>query len=349
MDDLGDRTGREPRDGTAEARAPEPPSFARGRRKVIPVAKRLALREYLPLAGWTAAWLMIGLAIGHADAVRLLAANTFVQAARALLTMEVVQVLARRVSSDKQVFKASRQLALRIDLRALAACALAIALLVGFFYARGMGEAAAMIAIVSLALPARHPGALFVAKRDRDVMWRLGAAVTSVAGAAAVFLFGLHWTAAAAVLALREWGGLAATLLLAPQRRGPSRIVSEVLEFREAASRTESSARRRLSYRMMKSLFGVVLGPFGNLAARTGRGAGGLDSKIAKLIPRSRPGMVLLTGGTTLAATILLSVSREPASIMGAAALTRIAASGGAALLWWDYAEDRDDEEDDED
>jgi hypothetical protein len=48
---------------------------------------------------------------------------------------------------------------------------------------------------------------------------------------------------------------------------------------------------------------------------------------------------------------VLLSISREPAAIMGAAALTRIAASGGASLIWWNYGQERievhDDDEDD--
>lgn len=347
MDDLRDRRRSITEEVSGpEANAPDAPS---ARRRLPQVAKRLALREYLPFAGSASAWLMIGLAIGHADAVRLLAAYTFVQAARALLTMEVVQLLAKRVRADKQVYRASRRAALRIDLWALAACALGIAALAAFFHLRGMTELAIMTVVVATGIPARHPGALFVAKRNRDIMWRLGAAGAAAVGAAAVLLLGLPWMAAAGVLALREWGGLLATVLFAPGSAEPSRIAAEVLAFREAAGRTEANARKRLSYRMMKSLFAVVLGPFGNLAARTGRSAGGLDAKLANLIPRSRPGMVLFTGGTATAAATLLAVSREPAAIMGAAALTRIAASGGAALLWWNYAEGRIDEEEEED
>ncbi len=347
MNDLRDR--QRPIREEVSSREADAPAAPSARRRLPQVAKRLALREYLPFAGSASAWLMIGLAIGHADAVRLLAAYTFVQAARALLTMEVVQLLARRVRADKQVYRASRRAALRIDLSALAACALGIAALAAFFHLRDMTEVAIMTAVVALGIPARHPGALFVAKRNRDVMWRLGAAGAAAIGAGTVLLLGLPWVAAAGMLALREWGGLLATVLFAPRSAGPSRIAAEVLAFREAAGRTEANARKRLSYRMMKSLFAVVLGPFGNLAARTGRSAGGLDAKIANLIPRSRPGMVLFTGGTAAAAATLLAVSREPAAIMGAAALTRIAASGGAALLWWNYAEDRIDEEEDED
>lgn len=322
----------------------------RDRRKVLSVGKRLALREYLPLGAWTAAWLMIGLAIGHADAVRLLAANTFVGAARALLTMEVVQVLTRRVGSTGEVYHASRRAALRIDLWALTACLAALGLLVVFLHGRGMEEAALMTAVAALSIPARHPFFLLIARRDRELTWRLGAAIVSVAGGALVLGLGLHWLAAAVVLAARDWGGLLATALFAPRRPDRMNPATEVLSFAETATKTEATARKRLSYRMMKSVFGVVLGPFGNLAARTGRSAGGLDVRLANMMPRSRAGMSLLAAATVAGAAALLLLSREPAALLGAAALLRIAGSAGAILLWWKHADARirADEEDDE-
>jgi hypothetical protein len=98
----------------------------------------------------------------------------------------------------------------------------------------------------------------------------------------------------------------------------------------------------------MKSLFGVVLGPFGNLAARTGRGAVGLDTKIANFIPRNWPGMLVFALSTGAASLILLLVSSEPAAILGSAALARIAASAASALLWWKYGADSIDEDEDD-
>lgn len=347
MDQPGDRSrGQADETGSGSGAAPPP---WRDRRRVLTIGKRLAVREYLPFGAWTVAWLMIGLAVGHADAVRLLAANTFVGATRALLTMEVMQVLARRVGSEAAVYRASRQAALRIDLWALAACLLAIALLVGFLLARDMRQAALMTGIAALSIPARHPLSLLIARRDRDLFWRLGAAAVSLVGGAIVLALGLHWMAAAAVLAARDWGGLIATLLFAPRRPDRMNPATQVLSFGETATKTEGTARKRLSYRMMKSVFGVVLGPFGNLAARTGRSAGGLDVRLANMMPRSRPGMVLLAGGTGAGALSLLLLSREPAALLGAAALLRIAGSAGAILLWWNYADAKIEVEEDED
>lgn len=316
--------------------------------KIPPVAKRLALREYLPLVGTTVFWGLVGLTIGHADAVRLLAAATFVQAVRAFFTLEVTQVLAGHIASDRKIYRKSRRLAWRIELLGMLVCLAVVALLALFLKYRGMEEVAFMAAIAAMAIPARHPGAILVVDRQRDLTWRNGSAAASFAGGILVFALGLHWSFAALVIALRDWTGLLVTALFAPPRKTPKTIPTEPLKFRHAASRTEAVARRRLSYRMMKSIFGVVLGPFGNLAARTGRGAVSLDTKIANFIPRNRAGMLIFALGTGAASVILLLVSSEPAAILGSAALARIAASAASALLWWKYGADYIDEDDDE-
>ena len=62
-----------------------------------PLARRLLLREFIPLGAWLATWGLIGWAIGPADAVRLFAANTFVQSARGLTALEMVGTLSRRI------------------------------------------------------------------------------------------------------------------------------------------------------------------------------------------------------------------------------------------------------------
>ena len=327
----------------------EPTTEGTRRTRAVGTAKRLAVREYLPMGSWILSWFMIGLAIGHADAVRLLAANAFVQAVRHVCTVEAMQVLGRRVSAEKAVFTAARRAALRIEVGSLTASILVTAALYALLDGRGLHEAAVMVAIVSLAIPARNPAALVVARRDRILTWRLGSAVTFAVGSGLVLLLGLHWTAAAAVLALREWGGLAATLLFAPSRKRTRRVWTEPLTFAEAARRTEGSARQKLSYRLISSLATLVLGPFGKLAARTGREVGKLDSRLAKLVPRSKSGFILFTLGTAAAAGFFLFVSREPSTLLAAAAFARLAASGVAVLLWWRFGgETAEDDEPDE-
>lgn len=326
------------------------PEKGNWRTSVRPMAMRLAVREYLPFAGIAAGWGLMGLSIGHADVVRLLAATSFIQSIRAFCTMEVTQALSDRVASERAVYKKSRRLALRIDLIALGVCMVAVALLALFLDLRGMEKAAVMIAIVAIAIPARNPGAILVAKRDRNVMWKIGAAVGGVLGGLLVFAFGLGWAAAAAFAGLKPWFGLAAVRRFGARKSSLGEAPAEALRFHDAASRTESTARRRLSYRVMRSFFSVALGPFGTLIARTGRGMAGLDRKLARMIPRSRIGMLMVALGTAGASIALLLTSREPSAFLGAAAFARISASAGASLLWWNYAAaDQDDDDDDDD
>jgi hypothetical protein len=320
-----------------------------GLKKLRPIATRLAVREYLPFGAWLLAWSLIGLTIGHADAVRLLAANAFVQAIRSVGLLEVGQVLSGRVGCSPDVFRRSRRRAWRIDLLGLLASAVLLWLVAIFLDLRGMEKAAMITAVVGAGIPARNPGLLLVAGRQRVVAWRMGSSVVLALGAIGVFLAGLPAIAAAAVFAAREWGGLLATLLFAPARPARQRPPAEPLRFRDVAGRTEASARRRLSYRLIKSLATIILGPFGNFAARTGREVGKIDSRLARFVPRNKPGMILFTLGTGGTAAFFLLISTEPASLLAGAAFARLAATGATALMWWRYSSDDIDLEEDDD
>jgi len=319
------------------------------RKPLAKTAKHLALREYVPLVSFLLAWFLIGFSVGHADVTRLIAANAFAQAARALCTVDAAYALAQRRASTRAVWRTSFGAAFRINLVSLALSAAFLAGLALLVASRGMPKAAAMIAVMILALPARLPGTLFVARRERATLWRIGSSVVAVAGAALVFAFHWSWLAAAVVIALRDWGGLAAVALFARKRSFKGEPPEEALTFAEAATQTEASARRRLGYRLLRTLFGV-LGPVGNVAARTARQAGRLDQRIARLMPHSRAGFALFTAGTGTASAVLLLVSREPSTLLASSALASMAASGAAALMWWGYRDfgaaiDEDDED----
>ena len=314
---------------------------------VHPLVTRLTVREYLPLGLSLATWAMIGLAIGHADTVRLFAANIFVQGARSLCTLELTPVFRTRIGAAPEIVSASRRAAFRMELGGLAGAVALCLLLAAFLGWREMATAAGMVALLIIGIPARHPGGVLVLHRERAASWRLGAALTGAIGGAVVLLLGLPWWAAAIAFGLRDWGGLLVTALAGRRREAKAIIASEPLTFREAAAQTESSARRRLTYRIGKSLLSVFLGPFGSVAARTGRGIQ-LDQRLSRYIPRHRPGFMLFTGATLAAGVAILWVSREPATVLLAAAFIRVAASGGSALLWWNYADTKLDEDDDE-
>lgn len=311
-----------------------------------PLVRRLAVREYTPLGAWLATWAVLGIAVGHADAVRLFAANTFVQAVRGLCALEMIGTLIRRIGFD-EAFRTSRRRALRYDLLVLLGSVTLCGLLAAFLWWRGMAEAAGMVLLIAGGLPARHPGGVLAAHKDREAPWRLGAAATAVIGSGLVWYLRLEWWHAAIVLGLRDWGGLLVTLLFGRKRQPAEEAVAEPLNFAELAARTEASSRRRLTYRMAKSVLGALLGPFGSAVARTGRGAR-LDAKISRMIPRHRGGMALLTLISGGVMAFFLVVAREPATLVLASAAARIAASGGSALLWWNYGETLADEEDDD-
>jgi hypothetical protein len=185
-------------------------------------------------------------------------------------------------------------------------------------------------------------------RREREAAWRLGSALTVVIGAALVWQLQLDWWHAALVLGLKEWGSQLFIVLFARNRPHFDPPATEPLTFAELAARTEASARRRLTYRMAKSVLGGLLGPVGTVIARTGRGAQ-LDGKISRMIPRHRGGMITLTLVSSGVMLFFLLLG-EPATLVLSSAAARIAASGGSALLWWKYGNTLDpDEEDDED
>ena len=213
---------------------------------------------------------------------------------------------------------------------------------------RGMAVAAFMVLLVAVGLPARHPGGVLVVSRDRDVPWRMGAALIGVGGAALVWWQSWDWWAAALVLGARDWGGLLLTGLFGNRRAVHEQPDERKISFAELAMRTEAAARRRLTYRMVKSVLGGLLGPVGTVIARTGRGAR-LDARISRMIPRHRGGMAVLTLVAAGAMTFFLAVATEPATLVLASVAARIAASGGSALMWWNYGTAAADEEDEDD
>jgi hypothetical protein len=313
------------------------------------VVRRLAQREYAPLAAWLSCWLLLAVALGHADAVRLLAAHIFVQAARTLGTLRVMPLLRPLVGSDPAVWRQSRARALILELGGLLASVVIVAALVGFLIVDGAPEVGAMVAIIAGGLPARHPGQLLVAARARVVAWRLGAGATIAIGAAAILFWSLGWQAAAIVLGLREWGGLLAALAFAPARKSRKSSEAQPVTFTRAAEQTEHVARRQLTYRIFKGAMSLALGPAGAVLARTGRGAR-LDSRISRFVPRHRGGMAAFALTTAAAAAAILLLSKEPSALLLGAVFTRFAASSGAALLWWRYGGEGEavDDEDDE-
>ena len=291
---------------------------------------RLMTQEYLPLAAWVLAWAAIAAQLGLADTARLVAANGFFQSVRSLVMLQSYGALSSRLGvADAE----ARRLAVRTDGAAVVLTLALLGLLAGGLHSIGLAQLAGMALLLAIGLPARTPCALFVAHRHITASWRLGSAATLLAGAAVILALDLGWVWAALLLGLREWGGLLATFLLGKRRSPDLDAMAGPLQFPEIASRTSMMARRRLVYRVTKTMFGI-LGPLSGVIVRTGRGIG-LDARIAQRLPIRGWNIGLLAFIGIGASVGLVIAVQEPAALVIASALARIGAAAGSVLIWW--------------
>jgi hypothetical protein len=195
----------------------------------------------------------------------------------------------------------------------------------------GQRETAVYCLILSGLLPARLLHPVFAGKRIGDIHQPL-LAWTGVALAGLVWLLSgdAFWFAAA--LSAREWVAILVAGIAA-RRREPATEQVPRLHWREIADHSHATARRRFTYRVSKSLLKFVFGPFGSIAARTGRGFQ-LDRKLERFVPRTFASLAALFLLSSAAAVALIVIIPEPAVQLIAASLLRVGASAGNILIW---------------
>jgi hypothetical protein len=313
---------------------------------------RLAGREYLPMAGSILTWAAVAAVVGHADAVRLMAASLLVRAARTLTMLDVGNAMRRREGATLDVIRTSLRRAMRIEAASFVAGALVVAAMIAGLQAMGQPDVARMTALIAIGLPARYFAPARGARRrggifSSSLAWS-GLALVGLAGLAGEGVMTL-----ALAIAAREWIALAIVLAPAatPSTEQPAHPTDVPLTWQEVAGITARRARHRLTYRIGKSLLGV-LGPFGNVVARTARGFR-MHRRADRFAPKSIVPVALLAAGTTALAFLLPVILQKPATLLGSASLLRIAAAAGNVLLWWSFTdpgrgEDGDDDEEDD-
>ena len=311
--------------------------------------KQLAGREYLPLAATVAMWAIVVVALGHADAARLLATVTFIRSIQLLTKLATPTALKRRVEAPKGVRRQARRYAFVLQLASLVVALSLLALLVEAMRAIGQDDIAAYLPYAALGMPARTIRLADV--KTASPYFRL--ALSS----GGLFMAALAWAASwplamfGLIFGAREWIAYA-VLRWWPRTPPPPKVhLSEPLHFAEVARYSVILGRRLLTYRISKSLL-TIFGPFGNAAARTGRGLN-WHKKIEPYVPHHLGGFIIFSLATMGGAAFLALRSGEPAAMILAAGLVQIGATTTNVVLLWRWlpsrgdavAEDDDDEE----
>ena len=111
------------------------------------------------------------------------------------------------------------------------------------------------------------------------------------------------------------------------------------LQFKEVAQYSVIFGRRLLTYRLSKTLL-TVFGPFGNAAARTGRGLN-WHSKLEPYIPHHLGGFIAFALGTLGAAAAFAIRSGEPAAMIAAAGLYQVSGAALNIVFLWKWLPNR--------
>jgi hypothetical protein len=313
-------------------------------------AARLTVREYLPMGAMIAFWAIVALGIGHADTARLLAATVMLRGAMMLAELSTAGPMRARRDADPAIRRRSLRNALLMQGAALTVVALVLAAVTAGLRMADHAMLAQLLWVTSIGLPARALRLANPTAFPRQLRLHVTGAAVLAAGIA--WALGGGPIAMAAAYAAREW---IATLTGALVGSGPDpkqRLLNEKLRFPEVAKTTVVSSRRLLTYRLTKNIL-TVFGPFGNFAARTGRGLN-VHSKLERYMPHKKSGFVgfaLLTG---IASVLVAFYSSKPLALIGSAGLAQLSAVAINVLLLWRYLPLRDDpnlvvEEDDDD
>ena len=323
-------------DGSARPRSTK----SKRARKIGKKAWRLTAREYLPMALLIAFWAVTAIGIGHADAARLLAATVLMRAPLMLSQMTTLGPLQRRAGAPKDVRRQSRRTAWLVQLGVLAALMVETGLLYAGLLAAGQRLVGEMLVVLAIGFPAKLLRSLDL--RASAQVFPLIATMAAVLGAGAVWAAGMGPIGFALAYALREWVAILFVRLFGlGKKAAKEKVTEELLTFAEIAKNTVVTSRRRLTYRLTKNIL-TIFGPFGNFAARTGRGLN-LHGKLEPYMPHRRGGFWLFAMFAAVLAVGLTVHSGKPVAVIAGAGAMQLAALALNVLIWWRYLPKRDD------
>ena len=324
----------------------EPPSRLK---KAARQAARVSGREYLPMLVTLAFWAVVLAAVGHADTARLLAATVLLRAAQMLVHLTTSTPLQLRARAPRELRQRSRATARLVQLGSLCGAVVVVFFLVVALRGLGQDKIAYVLPFLALGLPAR--AIRFSDFKTGSQYYRVALAASGLAGAGVAWIGGVGLVGMAIAFGLREWVALAVVRWWPRERNAPKRPSDAPLTFAEVARYSAVGGRRLLTYRLTKNLL-TIFGPFGNFAARTGRGLK-WDSRLEPYMPRKLSGFILFALATGGGGVALALNSGEPAAMIIAAGLVQLSAIALNLLALWPYLPARDDpnlvvEDDDE-
>lgn len=299
--------------------------------------KRLAWSEYLPLAATAAMWAVIVLAIGHADTARLLAAVTMIRAIQQLTKLSTPAALRRRIHSPRVIRRQAKLYARTLQLAALAAALVLVALLVEGLTAIDQHQIAAFLPYIALGMPARCLRLSDV--KTSSPYFRIALAGSGFVMASIAWASGWPVTLLGLAFGLREWVAFVALRWWPREPKPAKHGIDDPLKFEEVAKYSAILGRQLLTYRLAKSIL-TVFGPFGNAAARTGRGLN-VYQKIEPYLPHHFGGFVAFSLLMIGASIFVALRSGEPAAMILAAGLLHLGATTTNVVLFWSYLPSR--------
>ena len=201
----------------------------------------------------------------------------------------------------------------------------------------GQHQVAQFLPFVAAGLPSRV--LRFSDVRTDSPYYRLALSGSGLVMALAGWAAGLGAVGVGLAFGMREWVAYAVIRFWPRPERSIASPLFDPLGFAEIARNTAISGRRMLTYRMTKIAL-TVFGPFGNFAARTGRGLN-WHMRIEPYLPHRLSGFILLAVATCGGALFLALRSGEPAAMVGAAGLMQVAAASANIAALWKYLPDR--------
>lgn len=310
--------------------------------------KRLATREYIPLLGSVLFWFLVAMAIGLPDAVRMLAALTFLRSVQLFTRMPTLKALRRRQKASSTVIRASVRRALQMQLYSFLATIFVLFLLLALLWSAGQSGIVVLILLMAVGQPVRN---LLQAYRDCNFrMYRMSLHWFGAGLALLAYWRGWGALEIAFLIGLREWLAAVLTIIVKPDPRSKSKLGLGPITAREVGQITALRARRAFVYLLSKAVIGIAI-PGASLITRTGRGLK-VHHRLEGMMPRNLPGFYVLAFGPFSVAAAIVFLAPQPALLLVAALLTRVAAAAGSVLIWSPYLPplsepDDDDEEDD--